>query len=300
MGFKSYNFEKNGGKTQGFTLVELLVVISIMSMLMAILVPVLGKARRQAQTLLVMINQREIVTALNCYTVDNDGSYPESVATIGTGSHWNWQEPTMLTGDHKRSPQLYRSMSAYLGSYIKDASKVFCSNAPEKYEYLQEAWDAGEDWDNPDTAPVSDRLIGTYCFYFNYTGFMQEPWSIFRGPQSSSDGPQKSRLLISDYFGYDHWRNPGAYGSCEKFIESTLTPGTYVSSAFRSYPAARGKADLAMIKIKLYAGYTDRHVESYYPSETVPMEVSITPDGSEPYPSGAGPGIFYLPEDALH
>jgi type II secretory pathway pseudopilin PulG len=281
-------------------LVELLVVISIMSMLMAIFVPVLGKIGREAQTLLSMINQREIVTAVNCYTVDNDGRYPESVATIGTGSHWNWQEPTMLTGYRKRSPQIHRSMSAYLGGYIEDAGKVFCSNAPEEYEYLQQAWDAGDDWDNPDTAPVSDPVIGTYCFYFNYIGFMGQPRDVFRGPQTSSDGPEKSKLLVSDYFGYDHWRNPNAYGGCEKFINSSLAPGTYVSSTFRSYQAVGHEADLAVLKIKLHAAYTDGHVESYYPSETVPMEVSITPDGSVPYPSSAGPGIFYLPEDALH
>jgi type II secretory pathway pseudopilin PulG len=281
-------------------LVELLVVISIMSMLTAILVPVLDKVRREARTLLGMINQREIVTAVNCYAVDNDGSYPESVATMGSGNCWNWQEPTTLTGYRKRSPQLHRSMSAYLGSYIEDASKVFCINAPEKYQYLQQAWDSGDDWDNPDTVPAPDPVIGTYCFYWNYIGFMKEPFCIFRGPQSSSDGPEKSRLLVSDYFGYDHWRNPNAYGSCEKFINSTLTPGTYVSSAFRSYPADNGEADLAVLKIKLHAGCTDGHVERYYPTETVPMEVSITPDGSEPYPSGAGAGIFYLPENALH
>jgi type II secretory pathway pseudopilin PulG len=277
-----------------------LVVISIMSMLTAIFVPVLGKIRRQAQTLLGMTNQREIVTAANCYAVDNDRKYPESVATIGSGSGWNWQEPTMLTGYRRRSPQLNRSMSAYLGSYIEDAGTVFCTNAPEKYEYLQQAWDAGDDWDNPYTSRIPDPVIGTYCFYFNYIGFMAKPWGIFKGPQRSSDGPDKSRLLVSDYFGYDHWRNPNAYGSCERFINSTLTPGTYVSSAFWSYPTAGGQADLTMIKIKLHAGYTDGHVGRYYPSETVPMEVSITPDGSESYPSGAGPGIFYLPEDALH
>lgn len=271
-----------------------------MSILMAILVPVLDKVRRQAQTLLVMINQREIVTAVNCYALDNGGCYPESVATIGSGSGWNWQEPTMLTGYQRRGPQFHRSMSAYLGGYIEDAGKMFCLNAPEKYEYLQRAWDAGDDWDNPDTVRVPDPVIGTYCFYWRYIGFMGGPWGIFRGPQSLSDGPGKSRLLISDYFGYDHWRNPNAYGSCEKFIHSTLTPGTDVSSAFRSYQTDFGWNDLSVIKIKLHAGYRDGHVECYYPSETVPMEVSIIPDGSEPYPSGAGPGIFYLPEDALY
>ncbi len=289
---------KKGGDTWGFTLVELLVVISIMSMLMAIFMPVLGKMGREAQILLGMVNQREIVTILNCYTVDNDGRYPESVATIGTGSRWNWQEPTMLTGYRRRSPRVHRSMSAYLGGYIKDADKVFCRNAPEKYEYLQQAWDAGDDWDNPDTAPIQDPVIGVYCFYFNYIGFMEQPRDIFRGPQTSSDGPQKSKLLVSDYFGYAHWRNPNAYGGCEKFINSTLAPGTYVSSAFRSYPT--DGEGLLTLKIKLHAAYTDGRVERYYPSQTVPMQVSITSDGSVPYPRSAGPGIFYLPENAVH
>jgi hypothetical protein len=202
----------------------------------------------------------------------------------------------MLTGYRKRGPQFHRSMSAYIGGYIEDAEKVFCRNAPEKYEYLQQAWDAGDDWDNPDTAPVSDPVFGTYCFYFNYIGFLERPRGIFKGPRNSSDGPRTSKLLISDYFGFNHWRNPNAYGSCEKFINSTLVPGTYVSSAFRSYSAP----DLSVLKIKLHAGYTDGHVASYYPSQTVPMQVSITPDGSVPYPRSAGPGIFYLPEDALH
>jgi hypothetical protein len=30
------------------------------------------------------------------------------------------------------------------------------------------------------------------------------------------------------------------------------------------------------------------------------MKVSQTPDGSVPYPDDLGPGVFYLPENALH
>ena len=271
-----------------------------MSMLMVVFVPVLGKMGREAQTLLGMINQRDIATSLNCYTVDNDGRYPESVATIGTDSNWNWQEPTMLTGYRRRSPEVHRSMSAYLGGYIKDAGRVFCRNAPQQYRYLQQAWDAGDDWDNPDTSPTQDPVIGVYCFYFNYIGFMERPWDIFKGPQTSSDGTRISKLLVSDYFGYDHWRNPNAYGGCEKFINSILAPGTQVSSAFRSYPVADDQAALSVLKIKLNAAYTDGRVESYYPSQTIPMQVSITSDGTVPYPRSAGPGIFYLPESAMH
>ncbi len=289
-----YNLGKKDREDRGFTLIELLVVISIISLLTAMLMPVMGRVRRRARTLQGIVNQREIVSALNYYAVDNDGIYPESVATIGVGSCWNWQEPTMLTGYRRRSPQLHRSMSEYLYSYIKDAGTLFCKNAPEKYKHLQKAWDAGDDWDNPDTSPVPDPVIGSYCFYWNYIGFLEGTRSTFKGPQSSSDGPERSKLLVSDYFGYGHWRSPNAYGSCEEFVKATVTPGTYVSSAYWSCLRSE-KVNLNTIAVKLHAGYTDGHVESYHPLETVPMKVSITPDGSVPYPSGVGPGIFYLP-----
>ncbi|MHC4664719.1 MAG: hypothetical protein ACYS9T_02025 [Planctomycetota bacterium] len=107
-------------------------------------------------------------------------------------------------------------------------------------------------------------------------------------------------MLVSDYFGYDHWRSPKAYGSCEQFKGADITEGTHVSSAYWSCPkpGGGGKADIP--KIELHAGYTDGHVETYLPSEVVPMRVSMTADGSVPYPDGVGPGVFYLPQGALH
>ena len=274
-------------------------VVSILSLLMAILMPVLGKIRHQARTLQGMSNMREIVNAVNYYALDNANNYPDSVAMIGIGSHWNWQEPTMMTGYRKRSPQLHRSMSAYLGDYIRKAKIVFCPNAPEKYKHLKKAWDAGNEWDNPDTPPVPDPVIGVYCFYWNYVGYLGQPRGIFRGPYSTFKGPGESKLLVSDYFGYDHWRSPNAYGSCERFGKGTVAPGTYVSSAYWSRPGDGSETERAEFSIQLHAGYMDGHVESYSPSETVPMKVSISPDGRIPYPDGIGPGIFYLPTKAL-
>lgn len=287
-------------RQKGFTLIEVLVVISIISLLMAILVPALGKARHQARTIVGMGNMRQIVGSVNLFALDNDNQYPESVATIGFGDHWNWQEPTMLTGYRKRSPQLHRSMSAYLHNYIADASIIFCPNAPKKYKYLQQAWDAGDDWDNPETPPVPDPVIGTYCFYWNYTGYLGNASQLFKGPRSTLGGRGQSKLLVSDYFGYDHWRSPNAFGSCIKFEGADITEGTWVSSAYWSRPASGSSVNLDTIEISLYGGYTDEHVERYNPSDVIPMKVSITSDGSTPYPSGVGPGIFFLPRNALH
>ncbi|MHC4396696.1 MAG: type II secretion system protein [Planctomycetota bacterium] len=290
---------------RGFTLVEVLVVISIISILMGILLPVLGNARRQARALLGMKNQGEIVSAVSSYAMDNNGRYPESVATVGRGSRWSWQEPTVLTGFRKRSPKLNRSVSGYLHSYINDASVMFCPNAPRKYYYLQQAWDAGDNWDHPGegTDDHADPVYGTYSFYWNYIGFLEYGKAPFRGPQNELGGHGQSKLLVSDYFGYDYWRKPNAYGSCERFKGASVTDGTWVSSAYWSRKEPDGDAEVGAVKIKLRAGYIDGHVESYDASDVVSMEVSGDQIGSKPYNRNlqrGRKGNFYLPRNALY
>ena len=61
---------------QAFTLVELLVVIAVIALLMAILLPVLGKARRQARAVACRANLRQWATTLALYLEDNEGRLP--------------------------------------------------------------------------------------------------------------------------------------------------------------------------------------------------------------------------------
>ena len=288
-----------GKGVRGFSLIELLVVISIISLLMGILMPVLGRVRAQALVVAGVGNQRQIVNAVNSFATDNEEAYPESVATIGTAEHWNWQEPMMLTGHIKRSPRHYRAISSYLGEYIQNAEVMFCPSAPKKYKYLRRAWEAGEEWDNPETAPKIDPVTGTYCLYWNYTGFLAETGKVFNGPVDPSGGKGQSRLLVSDYFGYDHWRNRGSYGSCERFGNFEITTETWVSSAFCSSMKKDANDVPSAIDIKLNAGYVDGHVESYTGADVVTMRVSLSNDGKKPYPTGVGAGDIYLPENGL-
>ena len=282
----------------GFTLIELLVVMSIISLIMAITLPAFNKVRQQARAMMSMNNMKQISSTMNLFASDNNDRYPESVATVGNGDTWNWTDSTKLIGIRHRSPQLHRAMSEYLRKYIQDASTMYCPNVPHKYKYLQQAWDAGDDWDNPMNPFPADPVGGSYCFYWNYRGYIGGRRVVFRGPQGPASGGRRySKLLVSDYFGYNHWRNPKSYSSCEQFEGAGITEETWLLSSFWS----RRSPPENIPEIKLKAGYTDGHVESYSTSNVIPMKVSITADGTVPYPeSSTSPGTFFLPGNALH
>lgn len=61
-----------------FTLVELLVVISIIALLLAILMPSLSKARAQAQKIWCAANMRGTMIAVRTYSMSNDDRLPSS------------------------------------------------------------------------------------------------------------------------------------------------------------------------------------------------------------------------------
>lgn len=65
---------------RAFALVELLVVVGVISLLMAILMPVLGRAREQATIVAVNAELYGIAMALESYGLDNSNRYPPTRA----------------------------------------------------------------------------------------------------------------------------------------------------------------------------------------------------------------------------
>jgi len=66
----------NARNARGFTLVELLVVISIIALLISILLPSLRSAREQAKLVVCKANIRSLAQATNVYLADGEGRTP--------------------------------------------------------------------------------------------------------------------------------------------------------------------------------------------------------------------------------
>jgi len=67
-------------RKRAFTMVELLVVIGIIALLIAILLPVLGKARAASQNASCLSNLRQIMNAFRLYALDNKERLPDPSA----------------------------------------------------------------------------------------------------------------------------------------------------------------------------------------------------------------------------
>jgi prepilin-type N-terminal cleavage/methylation domain-containing protein len=66
----------------GFTLIELMIVIAILGVLIAILLPSFQRARSQGVLTACQSNLKNIATAVELYSVDNEHKYPVSLSDI--------------------------------------------------------------------------------------------------------------------------------------------------------------------------------------------------------------------------
>ncbi len=136
---------------KGFTLIELLVVISIIAMLLAILMPALAVAKRQAKAVVCKSNLRQLVLANIGYATENDDALVLAAEDIATTNLRRWHGVRSSINDP------FDSLRSPLADYFGSGEVKKCS---EKVNFRHgDPWD----WDFEDGC-------GGYGYNMTYVG----------------------------------------------------------------------------------------------------------------------------------
>ncbi len=129
----------------GFTLIELLVVVSIIALLVAILMPALGKARKQARAAVCLSNLKQIGLVMAMYHDDNEDYVPRD---IDLGAWFLLFMPYL--GEHKPDVNDYREVEIYncpdfprSGTGMSNASGGYPGGVPnslQTVDYVINSW----------------------------------------------------------------------------------------------------------------------------------------------------------------
>ena len=126
----------------GFTLIELLVVISIIALLVGILLPALGAARRSAQGIKCVSNQRQVVVAMFAWQADHNDDYPSYYYNgpgTGNASRYIWGDALNDNGYVPGSDNFMVCPSFDEGNILPDPANAEWANFHQShygYNYL--------------------------------------------------------------------------------------------------------------------------------------------------------------------
>jgi prepilin-type N-terminal cleavage/methylation domain-containing protein len=191
---RTYKLQTAEPKSIGFTLIELLVVIAIIAILVAMLLPALGKAKGRAQMIKCLSNLRQIGIGTKLYADENRDTYP-----LGDSFQADPKATTLIVygntlGGHDPIP-------AFLPEYPMASNR--CLNPYVKgFETWHCPADRGLKGVDVDSSPSDYVSVGdSYRFNWNLqdvyqtAGVAEDPYYNLAGKKEAWV-PQPSRFIM--------------------------------------------------------------------------------------------------------
>jgi prepilin-type N-terminal cleavage/methylation domain-containing protein/prepilin-type processing-associated H-X9-DG protein len=198
--------------TKGFTLIELLVVIAVIALLMAVVMPSLGQAKRYAQRIICSNHLRQQGLAAMLYGNENDTYVPcpQPYTSSGTGAvmggGWFWDISFWFTNQ----------LCDYAGFEKTDSSVFTCPSnrmrKPDDALWWQYSWSAN----GPSPQPLKDEStltmaqqrahfrVAPYLYFFDRYVYDVDHRSLYDPactisvpfPSTTADGrPMEDRVI---------------------------------------------------------------------------------------------------------
>ncbi len=198
----------------GFTLVELLVVLAVLSLAALFLAPALARTRSDSRTFQCLNNHRQLALAFQLYQADNQDFFPPNPGDGNQMSGHNWCAGTAGVGDIQEfNPDLLKNPALTLVSpYLRTNADIFhCPADARMGRYTgTEPGKIGTTVKSARSVSMN-QAVGTICAGFDAVGSHNGP------PKLAANGPWLNNL-------YSHRRDSPykTFGKAASF--SIITP----------------------------------------------------------------------------
>jgi len=218
--------DRNRTRQTGFTLIELVVVISIIAILAAVLLPTLAKARERARGIFCLNNTRQLWFGWQLYADDHQGLLPYNLGGTGPDgvsplrTNLNWVN-NVLTWDLDSDNTNTASLSdASLGPYVSKVASIYRCPSDQSLSSIQRqaGWTARVRSYSMNAMVGNAGTASTVGYNLNNPGYVQFfkissiplPSDIFIFLDEHPDSINDGYFLNRDY--YPEWHDlPASY-----------------------------------------------------------------------------------------